>query len=214
MLKSSLLSKIPNLSHGFGTRDDVLPENLVMARQVHGTNILFAKDLQSRGADGFDVLITDQKGIAVGVRTADCLPILVADPAQGLVAAIHAGWRGTVSRVTEKAIQELTRLGSRIEDLVAALGPHMQGSCYEVGEDVAQTFQKEFPDWPILKKKSPEKSFLDVEETNYLQLRSLGLNPNQIDRLDDCTHCRPDLFHSYRRDGERAGRMVSFVCVG
>ena len=213
MISSPLLAAFPNVMHAFGTRNsEVLPIGLVTAQQVHGTEVLFVHGTEKGEHKGFDILMTDKKGIAVGVKTADCLPILMVEPNRGLVAAVHAGWRGTTARVVEKAIQKLTLLGGHPENLAVALGPCIGGLCYEVEKDVLHAFQKGFPDWPeVLRRKSETKWLLDLAEANRRQLLLMGVKPERIDRIDLCTHCRPDLFHSYRRDGEKAGRMVSFI---
>lgn len=213
MISSPLLGAIASIAHSFGTRGpEVLPIHLVTATQVHGTEVHFVRQVEKAVGKGFDILITDRKGIAVGVRTADCLPILIAEPVRGLVAAVHAGWRGTLARVAEKAVQKILSLGGRIENLVVSLGPCIGGRCYEVEKDVAYAFQRDFPDWPeFLKVKSPVKWLLDLASSNRRQLVQVGLKPERIDRIDLCTHCRSDLFFSHRRDGSKAGRMITFI---
>lgn len=217
MISSSLFTTIPEILHTFGTRDDLLfPEGLVTAKQVHGTEILFAEDPGQKtikiGEAGFDILITDKVGIPVAVKTADCLPLLMVDPDRKIVAAVHAGWKGTLMKVVEKAVRSLVEKGARPERLIVAMGPSMARRCYEVEEDVASEFQRQFPQYPqILKKQPAMKWLLDIPETNRLELVRLGVKPGKIDHLDLCTHCRADLFHSYRRDGEKAGRMISFI---
>ena len=189
-----------------------MPAGVVTTKQVHGIEILqIPPDPPFSKGGGFDILITDRPGIAVAVKTADCLPILMVEPRLGVVAAIHAGWRGTVARVAEKAVERLLVLGGRIENLVVAFGPNMASSCYEVEGEVAGSFEKEFPGWPLLTRKNDQKWLLDVAGVNLRQLSELGLSSTKIDRIDLCTHCRTDLFHSHRRDGAKAGRMVNFI---
>jgi YfiH family protein len=213
MISSPLLSTFSNVMHAFGTRNSgILPIGLVTAQQVHGTEVLFVHGTEKGEHKGFDILMTDKKGIAVGVKTADCLPILMVEPNRGLVAAVHAGWRGTAARVVEKAVQKIALLGGRVENLAVSLGPCIGGLCYEVEKDVVGKFQKEFSDWPeFFRRKSEMKWLLNLAEANRRQLLLMGIKPERIDKIDLCTHCRPDLFHSWRREGERAGRAVSFV---
>ncbi len=211
MILSPLLSQIPYLSHSFGTLgDSQTPKSLVVSKQVHGTEIFFAKGI-SKDLDGFDVLMTDQKNMAVAVRTADCLPVLMVDPTRGLIAAVHAGWKGTFQWISHKAVKKFVSLGSEPTNIVVALGPCMKGECYEIEEDVASSFDREFPGWPILRRKSETKWLLDITEANRLQLVAAGLVPEKIDHINLCTHCRQDLFYSFRREGEKAGRMVNFI---
>src|SRR5690606_23695454 len=136
--------------HGFGTRhlEEAAPELLEelkegCARQVHGDRVLWVKDGVRPGAEEADALATDEARL-VAVRTADCVPVLLADPRTGRVAAVHAGWRGTVARVVERAVESLVRAGSRQEDLLAAIGPAIRACCYEVSPKLAARFEAAF----------------------------------------------------------------------
>lgn len=211
MISSALLAKVPHIIHGFGTREETRPSNIVTAQQVHGKSIVEVTEIPSREPEGFDIVLTDRPGIAVAVKTADCLPILIVEPAARIVAAVHAGWKGTLGRVSQAAVRRIIEKGGKAENLVCALGPNMVAGCLEVEADVFQDFEKEFAGWPVLKQVLETQWLLDVALTNRLQLRETGIPEHRIDRIDLCTHCRPDLFWSYRRDGEKAGRMVSFI---
>ena len=195
------LSAIPHLLHGFGTRDTVdwptLPPATV--RQVHSDRVIFADGPGICGeADG---LITDQSGFVLAVRTADCVPILIADPAHHAVAAVHAGWRGTVSGIVTKALAEMSgRFGTRTEEVAVAIGPAIRGCCYEVGVQVAVQFGR-----------SAEKHHIDLVEENLEQLVGAGVSRNRVAVMAHCTQCEPALFHSFRRDREQSGRMVSAI---
>lgn len=210
MIRAGLLEKLPGMRHGFGTRVEEYPGAPVTARQVHGAEIYEVREASTEDLNGFDVLMTERPGIAIAVKTADCLPILLADPERRLVAAVHAGWRGTVQRVVQKAVRRMMEKGASLQNLHVALGPNMGGRCYEVGSDVQSAVEREFPGAPVLVPKS-EKWLLDVGALNRWQLLEMGLPAERIERIDLCTHCRPDLFHSYRRDGEKAGRMLNLI---
>lgn len=210
-ITSSLLRKIPGLAHGFGTKREAPPEGVVTSKQVHGVAILEVNEGPTSLVEGYDILITDRPNITVGVKTADCQPILIVEPHRKIAAAVHAGWKGTLQRAVQVAIRRIVEKGGRAENLVCALGPNMAGNCFEVEADVAGDFEREFPGWSILRKTSETKWLLDVALTNRLQLQELGVPEDQIDQIDLCTHCRPDLFWSYRRDGGAAGRMVNFI---
>jgi hypothetical protein len=195
------LSAIPHLLHGFGTRDTVgwptLPT--AMVRQVHSDRVIFADAPGIRGEA--DALITDQPGFALAVRTADCVPILIADPAHHAVAAVHAGWRGTVSEILKKVLAEMTRrFSTRAEEVVVAIGPAIGGCCYEVGAEVAVQFGR-----------SAEKHHIDLVQENLEQLVAAGVSRNRVAAIMRCTQCEPALFHSFRRDREQSGRMVSAI---
>ena len=201
MLLADNLSAIPHLLHGFGTRDTVEWPTLPTAtvRQVHSDRVIFAAGPGICGEA--DALITDRSGFLLAVRTADCVPILIADPAHHAVAAVHAGWRGTVSRIVTKALGEMARrFGTRTEEVAAAVGPAIGACCYEVGPEVAVQFGR-----------SAQKHRIDLVQENLGQLVEAGLAQNQIGLIARCTKCDPDLFHSFRRDREQSGRMVSAI---
>src|SRR5262249_38891552 len=150
-----------------------------------------------------DALITAADGLWVGVKTADCIPILLADPTQHVVAAAHAGWRGTVARIAQKTVEALAaRWGSRPKDLVGAIGPGIGECCFEVGPEVAVEFGR-----PAV------RTHVDLIESNRRQLTDAGVPLESISVAGMCTFCHPAKFHSFRRDREKAGRMFSVIRV-
>ena len=209
VLRAAQLQSFPWIEHGFGTRNStVWPDTtrLAMLKQVHSANILRVHRPAFPAGEG-DALITNTPGLLVGIRTADCVPILLADPAQRAVAAIHAGWRGAAEQIVTKTVERLTaEFGSRPADIVAAIGPAIGRCCYEVGPEVAGRFKRWFHELD-----SYAKVQLDLVEANRLQLLSAGLPEAHISTVGLCTCCSNGLFHSYRRDGARAGRMVSAI---
>ncbi len=213
MILSPLLEKVAGITHGFGTIKDVRPDRVVTVKQVHGVAILEPKGILASEPEGYDTVLTDRPGLAIAVKTADCLPILIVEPDKKIIAAVHAGWKGTLQRVVQVALRRIQEKGGNLESLLCAMGPNMVGGCFEVGEDVKFDFEKEFPGWPILKKISDKKWLLDVALANRLQLEEMKVPSAHIDRIDICTHCHPDLFWSYRRDGEAAARMVSCCLI-
>jgi YfiH family protein len=154
-----------------------------------------------------DALISEVPGVYVSIRTADCIPVLIVDLKRRAVAAVHAGWRGTVARIAPKAVGQLIRTGSRPEDLVAAIGPGVCGKCYTVGADVASQFKPFFPERPDLNRETQ----IDLPEANRRQLAELGISA--VYNGAPCTLCNPEDFFSYRREGKRAGRMFSAAAV-
>jgi len=183
-------------------------------RQVHGGAVAMPPWTEPPDADASR---TDDAGVLLGIETADCLPILIVDPAQRRVAAVHAGWRGTVARVAQAAVRSLVAAGSDPRQLVASLGPAIGPCCYEVGRDVEEAFGES--GWRFFTPGPGEKKCVDVAAANRAQLEELGIPEVNIDRVDFCTRCREDLFFSYRRereasptgDGANAGRMISVV---
>jgi YfiH family protein len=204
------LSQLDWLDHGFGTREAgywVAEEHHASLDQIHSDIIVKAEGAPGRLGAG-DGLITGVAGLMLGVRTADCVPILLADERRRVVAAVHAGWRGTLSRIAARAIEAMTReYGSQPAHLIAAIGPCIGRCCYEVGPDVARAFGTLFPELPAPR----EHAHLDLEEANRRILAAAGVPALRIHAAGLCTRCRAGDFHSYRRDGLRAGRLLAAI---
>ncbi len=179
---------------------------LHLLKQVHGTTVVSAR---WEGRPEADAATADQPGLILGIETADCLPVLLVDPVRRRVAAAHAGWRGTAAGVTRAAVSALVAGGSRPSDLVAALGPGIGPCCYEVGPELVAAFG---PGGEAFFRDGPRgRPHLDVRAANVAQLRAAGVPEAQVHHVDDCTYCRADLYHSYRREGRGAGRMISYI---
>jgi len=197
----------PWQTHGFGTRLGN-PTADVTLRQIHSASVLNAHGLTDRSQEG-DALITDEMHRSIGIRTADCVPILLVDSVHRAVAAIHAGWRGTAAGIAERTVHGLEHtFGTTPANLHAAIGPCIRSCCYEVGEDVAHRFA------PIFSERKPVKGkhMLDLPEANRRQLQTAGLSPEHIYDCGRCTACETDLFFSYRRQPEEPGRMTAWIC--
>ena len=178
---------------------------LFLLRQVHGARLVEAPWAESPEADA---AMTRRAGCLVGIRTADCLPVLVADPVLRVAAAAHAGWRGTVAGVCGRAVESLLAQGARPRDLVAAIGPGIGACCYEVGAQVVAAFVGSAS---AVFETGGERPHLNLRSTNRRQLEAAGVDASRIHDVDECTVCRPDLYHSYRRDGAASGRMISYI---
>jgi polyphenol oxidase len=209
--RAERLEQWPWLQHGFGTRlSPGWPDvgGLATAKQIHSDKILVATQPGHLGPG--DAIISQLPGLTVAVRTADCLPILIVDPRTRAVAAVHAGWRGIVAEIAPKAVEALRKeFGSRPEDLEIAIGPGIGPCCFEVGREVAAQFKPFFPERSDL----DARARLDLAETVIRQLGRNGVTRGQIDTSGLCSCCKPELFESYRRDKEKAGRMVAAVGV-
>ena len=199
-------------------------------RQVHGNRVLTPSEIESATAVAnqgepeperppADGILTEQPQQAVWVCSADCTPVLIADEKTGQVAAVHAGWRGTASRIVPNAIARLLESGSRLQDLRIAMGPAIAGEVYQVSETVAaevgaslvspdtpETTEsildvlQQLPNSPILDDPQPGRLRLDVRRVNALQLEQLGVHPEQVAIAPHCTYQQPEYFFSYRRD--------------
>lgn len=207
LLQSSLLSSISWLLHGFGTREsgfwmDDLPSARV--KQVHSDIVLSAHSPCGVVGEG-DAIVTATPGVWVGVRTADCVPILLADRGRRGIAAVHAGWKGTAAGIVGNTIQRMrTEFGSQPADIAAVIGPAIGGCCFEVGDEVAAHFQ-------VSGRSERGRPMVNLEAENAAQLALAGVGA--IEKLGICTRCGGEAYHSYRRDGERAGRMISALCI-
>jgi YfiH family protein len=178
-------------------------------RQVHGARVVTA-DAPCTPRDEADAVVSRTEGVAACVAVADCVPVLIADPSTGAVAAVHAGWRGTVARAAAAAVEEMTgRGGARPSELLAAIGPSIGPCCYEVSEDLARQFEVAFGEG-IVRRSGPAPR-LDLWEANVRALGAAGLLPERIERLGRCTACERDLFFSHRRDGGATGRQLAWI---
>jgi len=240
-MHSGLLDRIPGVVHGFSTRrgerndftlgpmsssNPIIPMNrarfvsaigaagwpLLKLRQVHSGIVVDMEDTQAAvdAVDG-DAAVTSLRGALLGVQTADCVPILLAELDGTCVAAIHAGWRGTASRIAGLTVERLSsKFSVNPDNLIAAIGPHIGVCCYEVGPEVVGAISEETaverrPEWT--------KPHLNLAAANRQQLLSAGLSAERIESTSLCTRCRADLFYSYRGEGERAGRMLSVIGI-
>lgn len=210
---------------------DVAPSHLARMNQVHGREIVAASPDSSTVAA--DIIVSDDPALALAVRVADCVPLLIVDPVSRAVAAAHAGWRGMAARVPETAVEAMTaRFGSRREDLLVAAGPSIGACCYEVGADVRRAFDHagfraaDVDRWfraepaptsrnPSMPQLPPARHadhwFFDGWVSIRDQLTMAGVSADRIFSADWCTASHEALWCSYRRDGSGAGRLAGAV---
>lgn len=207
-------------------------------RQIHSSLIHEIRTVARKPVHG-DGMVTARRGVLLGVKTADCLPILLADRRQRAIAALHAGWRGTLGRIVEKGVGEMRRrYDSRPDDLLAAIGPGIHRCCYQVGEEVRDKFLSQFAYAPELfddvfdsdpvRKKypllflnqrapghgdPPRSLHLDLVEANRRQLLSTGVPAENITASELCTSCRTDLLFSHRKEKGVTGRMLAVIGI-
>lgn len=207
VLQAANLASLAWLEHGFGTRHtSPAPEDYANLRQTHSDVVVTVPD----GATGVlgegDALLTTAPGVWIGIRTADCAPLILADPVRRAVAVVHAGWRGAVNGIALRAVERLTvETGSRPQDLIAAIGPAIGHCCLELGPEVTPQFA---PWWPE-RQDLGDRVYIDLPSTIQRQLESAGLMTENVQKLSFCTRCDAAQYHSYRRDGAAAGRMVT-----
>ena len=199
------------LIHGFGTRwsnSFGSCGHLATLHQIHSDTVVDGGGRSGCLGAG-DALVENSPGSLVAVKTADCVPLLIVDPVHRAVAAVHAGWRGTAQKIAVRAIEEMARkFSSRPEELHVAIGPAIGKCCYEVGPEVATEFTQYDPDLRNL----THPAHLDLSEINRLQAAGVGVPSSQTYKAGICTRCDRD-FHSFRRDRQQAGRMLSVVGI-
>jgi YfiH family protein len=205
------LEAFPWLVHGFGTRwsnSFGSCGNLATLHQIHGDTVVNGGGRSGCLGDG-DALMENTPGSLVAVKTADCIPLLIVDPARRAVAAVHAGWRGAAKKIVARAIEEMAKkFASHPEALHLAIGPGIGKCCYEVGPEVAA----EFAEYDRGLCNLTQPVHLDLGEISRLQALDLGVPSGQIYVAGICTMCDRD-FHSFRRDKQSAGRMLSVVGI-
>ncbi len=192
----------------------VQPDRVYYLSQVHGCDhriLTGAEDREAMLFEPADITVSSSAEVACAVRAADCAAVLLADRETGSVAAVHSGWRGTEARVVEAGVEALRALTGGPGDLIAAVGPHIERCCFEVGPDVAERLAaasdcgETAVDW------TPSRPKVDLRRIIEAQLRAVGVTA--VDHVAGCSMCDPVRFHSYRRDGPRSGRMMGAIVV-
>jgi len=208
---------------------------LISLKQIHSDVIHLFDTPPAETCQG-DASATNRPDLLLSVQTADCVPILLVDPKKRAVAAVHAGWRGTLQRIVVKAIGHMQmQFKTKPADLLAAIGPSIGGCCYEVGTEVATQFLSQFaeaPEWfdefrtgdepnpiqwlnmmPTGHQPPPKNVLLDLKKANRAQLLDAGLRSENIFVSDLCAACRRDLLFSYRKEGAVSGRLMCVVGI-
>ncbi len=208
---------------------------LVALQQFHSDVVRLFDSAPADACRG-DASVTNCVGLLLGVQTADCVPILLVDPRRRAIAAVHAGWRGTLQRIVTKVIGKMQmQFGTEPADLLAAIGPAIGGCCYEVGTEIAVEFKSQFSaasgwfdelrtgdepnplQWlnrmPPGHQPAARNVLLDLKKANRAQLVDAGLRSENIFVSDLCTACRRDLFFSYRKEGSASGRLLSVIGI-
>jgi YfiH family protein len=191
--------------------------------QVHGADVRLINNLaeakpaeDARGDTIYcDAIVSNAAEVLAGVKTADCVPILIGDPATGAFAAVHAGWRGTLAQVALRALERMTtEYRTRPQDVRVAIGPAAGSCCYEVGTDVIDAFSSKFSDQDLFRETREHHACIDLLKSNREQLISAGVDAEKINIAPLCTMCRTDLFFSYRREKNvqgKVGRLMSVI---
>lgn len=190
-------------------------KNFVFPRQTHSDNIAVVNSAMSKNTiDNTDALITGEPGLFVCVQTADCVPVLLFDPVKKVVAAVHAGWKGTISKIAGKTVAKMAEtFGCNPADIIAGIGPSIHMHAYEVGPEVVEAVEASFSNAPALLKPSMNAghAYFDLWEANQSILQESGIKEENIEVIGLCSFEHADLFFSARREGSETGRMVSGI---
>jgi YfiH family protein len=215
LLRHALLGECA-VEHGFGQRGSAPPEGLLRPRQVHGATALRVRESWGDAPPEADAVVSTLPGRPVGVLTADCVPVLAASRCGSAVASIHAGWRGLACGVVQVGLTALRAAAPAGTPLRAVIGPHIGPCCYEIDAPVGDALHPRFGDVleRSMRPSRPGHHWLDLGRLVRRELESCGLDADSIGSLPrSCTHCDEARFHSYRRDGRRAGRLVHYVAA-
>jgi YfiH family protein len=201
----------------FLTALGIRPDHLATVAQIHSAEFHIIKtradqwNPHTRG----DALATAEPGVALAVQVADCFPVLISDPRAGVIAAVHAGWRGSLARILERTLKGLqSHLNTHPADTLVAIGPGIRSCCYEVGLEVASAFELGFPGVHLCTPRPEEEGrfLLDLPRALSIQVLEAGVPLENLFDLGLCTHCNPHEFFSHRGEGPRAGRMMGVIC--
>lgn len=215
MVQSRLLCTLPNIAHYFFDASDSesastycgSTKQFAQAEQIHGKDIAIAGDVESfKGVDG---LVT-RRSLFLGVRTADCLPVLFVDRKTGMTGAVHAGWKGLAQGILEEAVRKMNALGALSSDLFAAIGPHIGPCCYSVEAQRVAIFQSLMKTSNRFAMQKKESWYLDLAAVAKFFLLTHGMDPAHIDVLPYCTYC-DGRFFSFRRDKAHVGHLISVI---
>ncbi|MEN2993934.1 MAG: peptidoglycan editing factor PgeF [Thermodesulfovibrio sp.] len=186
-----------------------LPFKFYLPIQKHTDNVQILNNYTESTVA--DAVITDKKNLFIGVKTADCLPVLIFDPQKEIIAAVHAGWRGTAKGILKKTINKMREIyGCEPKNLLIAFGPYIKACCYEVGDEVIEQIKREtFNEEYIFKINS--KKHIDIGIANLIQALSVGVKKENIWFSKDCTYCKNNEYASYRFNKEKAGRQYGII---
>jgi hypothetical protein len=197
---------------------EVDPKSIFLANQVHGDQVLVLEEKPKDNGDqypylDFDAIITHIKGLAIGVLTADCLPIMLYDPVEEVIGIIHSGWRGSCLNIAGSVIQKLKKTyGVKLKNLLVGIGPCIGDCCYEVDLKVVRSLKNTTSRWKdFMKPVRTNKYYMDLVGLNIYQLVKAGVPQENIVRVNACTCCNSKIFFSHRAHRGRTGRQLNFI---
>ena len=194
---------------------DINMSQLVFPQQTHTNCVKEILDIPQSEIAETDALVSNQPEICLCIQTADCVPILLFDPIQKVISAVHAGWRGTVYKIVEVAVQKMiSEYNSSPKDILVAIGPSISPEIYEVGDEVVDAAKRSIPNSEkVLFENKSGKFHFNLWEANQQLLLQAGLQGNNIEILGECSYQNSDKYYSARREGIDTGRMVSGIMI-
>lgn len=211
-LSSNVLFNLKKIEHYFGKKNFSFPdtEKIYFLNQLHSDKIVFISgDLDFNQQEDGDAIVTSKRGVFVGIKTADCVPILLSDKDSNFIAAIHAGWRGTFYKIVDKTVKKILKeFNCNPEDIIAVIGPSIGMCCYEISSSLWQKFNQEFVLASDDFNQVAEKYYLNLQNINKNLLHNNGIKI--IDLIAKCTNC-DNSFYSYRRDGLTEYSQISII---
>jgi len=196
---------------------EISTDQLIFPDQCHMDRVQILTDTwKDTDLSKTDALITNKRGICLCILVADCVPILLYDPANQVIASVHSGWRGTASRIVSRTLKNMIKVfGTKPGDVIAGIGPAISQAKFEVGNEVAERFEFLFRDRPEILWKNPEtgKIHIDLQTANRILLQRAGLYEEKIETIQICTFATPDLFFSARRDSIHCGRFGAGIMM-
>jgi YfiH family protein len=204
------------IDHGFGRLGSREPPGVIRPIQRHGREVAFVRDEGDTDPGHADAVVSTLAEVPVGVMTADCVPVLLAVDGGRVVAAVHAGWRGIAAGVVASALEAMERVAAEWHRVTAVIGPHIGACCYEVDSPVIEPLRVRFgsPLDSVLTAVDAEHSMLDLGALVRLELTRAGVRPADVGSFPEaCTCCDAERFHSHRRDGDRAGRLLHWIAA-
>jgi len=200
----SFHNKRPDDRGGLSTLVGLNPNHVVKPKQVHSAEVKFVYTPGEIAAT--DALISNSNSIVLSIQVADCIPLFLADPLNGVIGLVHAGWRGVEKRIIPDTINRMVQKGASIEGMIAFMGPSIRQCCFEIGPEVSKKF-------PIdcLINGNQDRSFLDLQQVAINQLLGTQVLEKNILSSEECTKCNPEKYFSYRRSGSKAGRMIGVI---
>ncbi len=185
------------------------PEKVFIPRQTHFARVVTVDHNTDRSVlEGVDALVSSTAGTALVIHTADCVPVMLADPDAGVIAAAHAGWRGAAAGIVSRTLEEMVRQGAALERILVAMGPCICMDCFEVGDEVAAQFPEE-----CVTRYEGRRPHVDLGAAIFRELTAAGVAADNVAMPPECTRCNPERFFSARRLGVESGRIANVITL-